>query len=228
MDHSHAGSSCTLIRSIRRSPLPVLTLDPHQRFWQGEDELPSWAGFQPRRGPYGAPGPRGTSGAITLLSVRVVDAAGLTAAQLAAYTYLRGHEPAIAAGVQHALLPEYRCGRQRAIDAAGPDPDPETWFELTGRRGPVPSERRHLELRLPEISTAAELASLCGLHSVHILAVELDGRAYVGFELGCNWDKEHGAGVLTWGDRVVAVGEAAVSFRGAAAARDASRRRGRA
>lgn len=44
------------------------------------------------------------------------------------------------------------------------------------------------------------------------LAISKDGFAYVGFELGCSWDEEHGLGVLTHKDHVVKIGEAETAF----------------
>lgn len=62
-----------------------------------------------------------------------------------------------------------------------------------------------------------------GLTTVHVLSASLDGKAYVGFELGCDWDEEHGAGVLLHGKRVVDVGHASVSFHEGDAGADARR-----
>ena len=45
-----------------------------------------------------------------------------------------------------------------------------------------------------------------GLASVHVLDVANAGVAYVGFELGCDWDDEHGAGVMTHKTRIVSFG----------------------
>jgi hypothetical protein len=56
------------------------------------------------------------------------------------------------------------------------------------------------------------MRSLVGLSTVHVLPVARDGVAYLGFEFGCVWDTEHGAGVMTHLDRVVATGQAAVSL----------------
>ncbi len=36
--------------------------------------------------------------------------------------------------------------------------------------------------------------------------------AYIGFELGCSWDEEHGVGVMMHKDRIVAIGQAETSF----------------
>jgi len=46
------------------------------------------------------------------------------------------------------------------------------------------------------------------------------GNAYIGFELGCTWDEEHGAGVMTYKERVVEIGQAGTSFSSWAAYND--------
>jgi hypothetical protein len=50
------------------------------------------------------------------------------------------------------------------------------------------------------------------------------GHAYVGLELGCTWDEEHGAGVLLHKGRVVEVGQADTSFDDHAAVKDGGTR----
>jgi hypothetical protein len=63
------------------------------------------------------------------------------------------------------------------------------------------------------------------LTSVHIHWIERDGLAYVGYELSCEWDNEHGAGVLMHADRVVEVGQADTAILGWIAKRDAKKRK---
>ena len=58
----------------------------------------------------------------------------------------------------------------------------------------------------------AGLRPLVGLGSVHVLSLAQDGVACIGFEFGCVWDGEHGAGVMTHRGRVIAVGQADCSF----------------
>lgn len=65
---------------------------------------------------------------------------------------------------------------------------------------------------LPEITAPEELATLCGLVALHVGGVSSDGQPRFGFELGCNWEREHGAGVRFLGLRVVAAGDAAEAF----------------
>ncbi len=74
------------------------------------------------------------------------------------------------------------------------------------RRGADPA------LGLPAKADRARLACLVDLMGVHVHWVHRDGVAYVGYQLSCAWDAEHGLGVLTHLDRVVKVGQADVSF----------------
>jgi hypothetical protein len=41
---------------------------------------------------------------------------------------------------------------------------------------------------------------------VHLHPIKRADLPYLGFELGCTWDEEHGLGVLMHGTRAVAVG----------------------
>ncbi len=58
----------------------------------------------------------------------------------------------------------------------------------------------------------ANLRSMIGLSNVHVLNVTHDGAACIGFEFGCIWDPEHGAGVMTHLERAIAKGSADYSF----------------
>lgn len=64
----------------------------------------------------------------------------------------------------------------------------------------------------PPVSSIDGLERLIDLLNVHVLDVEKDGEAYVGFEFACTWDEEHGLGVMTHAGRVVEVGQADTSF----------------
>lgn len=137
-----------------------------------------------------------------LLTVDAEDKAFPTPEQAAAFRHLLDNQASIAEAVARALLEYYPEAREGYYDAFdGDDPDEE----------------------LPEVVDLAGLKPLIGLTFVHILSVSRDGVAYVGFELGCKWDTEHGAGVLTHCGRVVATGQASESFTGGAARKDAKR-----
>lgn len=59
---------------------------------------------------------------------------------------------------------------------------------------------------MPDIQVFDDLKRLIGLSRVHIMNVFKDGMAYVGYELNCIWDEEHGLGIMMYKDRVVELG----------------------
>ncbi len=177
-------------RIISVPPFPPLTRDDY--FWSGEVVLPSWAGFQRRRGAYASvSGHTPSDGSVSLtIAPRDADTQTLpTSEQGVAFRHLTDNEASVAAAVGQALLDYYPGEREAYLDAYDEG-----------------------EVELPEVTELAGMRSLIGLSSVHVLAVAHDGAAYIGFEFGCEWDREHGAGVMTHRGRVVATGQADVSF----------------
>jgi len=75
-------------------------------------------------------------------------------------------------------------------------------------------------IELPKKVDRAELESLVTLVAIHIHWAHRDKVAYLGYELRCAWDTEHGVGVMTHQDRVVAVGQADTAILGWLAERD--------
>ena len=153
--------------------------------WTATDTLPSWAGFQSRGGAYGARD-RGepSSGRVRVRICTPLDTPVLPhAAQVAAYRWLKEHEVEVARAVREATFAYYPGARAE-------------WLRH------CPDEAA----ALPVLVEPTDLAKVMGLHDVHVLATAKDGFAYIGFEFGCNWDDEHGFGVMTHNDRVVAVG----------------------
>ncbi len=65
---------------------------------------------------------------------------------------------------------------------------------------------------LPNISEIGQFKDLISLTYLHVMSAERGGYAYIGFELGCVWDEEHGAGVLMHKERVIDIGQADTSF----------------
>ena len=64
----------------------------------------------------------------------------------------------------------------------------------------------------PAVDHPAQLQNLIGLNIVHVLDELNDGVCYIGCEFGCQWDEEHGLGVMTHRGQVVQVGAAEESF----------------
>jgi hypothetical protein len=181
------------------SPFPPLRWDDY--FWSGEVVLPSWAGFQSRRGGYGAVNSRAASDGSARLTVTPERDDARTpprAEQVRAFQLLLDNERDVAGSVLRAIFTAYPGLR----DHYGYDD--EEAAELT-----------------PEVERAEQLRTLIGLSHVHILNVAKDGIMYIGFEFGCTWDDEHGLGVMTHRDRVVEVGGADTSFLEWIAERDA-------
>lgn len=73
---------------------------------------------------------------------------------------------------------------------------------------------------MPDVNDPFEFNLLIGLSTIHLLNVSKDGIAYVGYEFGCNWDDEHGLGVMTHKDRVIEIGGVDTAFLSWVAERD--------
>ena len=191
--------------TLNLPPFPLLRWD--QCVWVGEVRLPSWAGFQARRGGYGAVSSKKPSDGTVSLMVGVVDDSTPTpptAAQREAMQHLLDSEAEVATVVLQALFEDYPAKKAAY----------ETFFGKDNES-------------LPEIDDSNGLRTVLGLANVHILAANKGGVAYVGFEFGCAWDREHGAGVMTHLDRVVTVGGADCSFLEWIAEEDADGTQGR-
>jgi len=185
----------------RRVRPPALTWDGFA--WSGTMLLPTWKGFQ-RRG-------RTPSRAVPKVQLELAspDGEGAPPApeQLAACAYLRAHEQAITKAVLARVLrayPKLRGAYHAASDitpGAPADDDPD----LAGLVDDAPKE-------LPVIKRAADLRQVMSINTIHVLNVAKRGHAYVGLQFHCDWDDEHGAGVMLHQRRVVAFGGADTSF----------------
>lgn len=185
-------------------PFPPLKWDGYG--WEGNITLPSWAGFQTRTGAYGSRSSKKASDGATQLRVAVEDKKAQTpptAEQVKAMHHLLGNEAAVASAVLQSLFEMYPEEKAKYEDA---------YDEEEGAT-------------LPAISDPSGLRTLTGLSNVHVLYVKKGDAAYIGFEFGCAWNQEHGAGVMTHLGRVVAVGHADHSFLEWIAEDDAKKRK---
>lgn len=177
-------------QTLNLPPFPPLQWNNYA--WSGEVVLPSWAGFQPRRGSYGSVSAEAKSDGTVSLSVAPEDLNLPThpnPEQSRAFQLLLDSEATVSESVLNAIYSNY-SGMRRSYGY-----DEEEAKEI-----------------MPEIKSAKQLRRLIGLSSIHILDVAKDGIAYIGFEFGCTWDEEHGLGVMTHRERVVEVGGADTSF----------------
>lgn len=171
--------------------------------WEGSDVLTSWAGFQARGGPYTSrSSSRPSNGKV---EVHVAAPPGNdededgdsppppSPEQVAAYRYLKDNQNKVRDAVIDAVFKEYPKIRKR-YDFGEDDEQDDNY--------------------MPVIREKDELRRLIGPGIVHVLNEAKAGHAYVGFEMGCTWDEEHGLGVLTHKGRVVEVGQADTAFVG--------------
>jgi hypothetical protein len=59
---------------------------------------------------------------------------------------------------------------------------------------------------LSSVSSVSQLSSMVDLSFVRVYPHSNDGKPYFGFEFECNWDPEHGCGVLLHGPTALAAG----------------------
>lgn len=73
-------------------------------------------------------------------------------------------------------------------------------------------EEDERERLMPDISSALELKRLIIPSKIFIMDVEKRGFPFLGFQFECNWDEEHGVGVMVYKNRVVRIGNSDTAF----------------
>lgn len=197
-------------KTLNEKPFPPLSLhclgDWDDGTWEGDVTLSFWLQFQNRSGPYGSQD--NDDNEYFRISI---EAPGKhqppSLEQAAAFEFLMTNHLHVYETVMNAAFAIYPSEREAYRDGYG----------LTRATGKLLEalEREYGE-SVPAMSSAEELSAVMGLNQIHILSYAKDGVAYLGFEFGCNWDEEHGFGVLMHKDRIVEVGPAHVSFDGVA------------
>jgi hypothetical protein len=186
-------------KTLNVPPFPPLKWDDY--FWTGTIVLPAWAGFQTRQGPYGrVNSAKSSDGSVRLYLKPPGDDKERrppTAEQIAAYQHLTRHGKVLHDAILRRIFEEYPSWRDEWLDAYGLEEDED-------------SEEAQ---EVPPIQRPEQLRDLMGLSIVHIMSESRHGLAFVGFEFGCVWETEHGLGIMTHGDRILAVGQADTSFR---------------
>jgi hypothetical protein len=168
---------------------PPLELPPFpplrwkEPFWNGRIVLPSWKGFQCRLGPYGSQTSPNESDGTARLSVVSPEGRAErppSAEQAKALQYLLENEEAIRDAIVNAIFEEHPAIRKKLQEGGFVE-----------------------EAEMPALKRPEQLKAHLGLSTVYILHVVHQGAAYVGFELGCTWDEEHGLGVMLHQNRIV-------------------------
>jgi hypothetical protein len=175
---------------MTRSDLPTFPDFKWQEyFWVTSARLPAWAGYQIRNGPYGSAAPVGrTDGTMQILFAP--EGRGdepLSDHEVSLVKWVIDNQDAIHDATLKKLFEEYSSMRERALDWFGKD---------------------EAKKSLPEIRFPNQLKDIVGISSINVHRIEQDGRPFIGVELGCTWDAEHGVGILLHGDKPLEMGGA--------------------
>lgn len=172
-----------------------------ERFsWVGQTKIAFWAGCQARVDEYHKiPASDGTV---------VVDIDPLAVPpsqeQIKALEFLLQNEELVCTNLLKAVFEIYPKEREVFRKAYGysNDMDEEEKEDFEEEYG----------YDVPVIEQPGELKDLIKLHTIHIQSTAKDGIAYLGYEFDCNWEEEHGLGVMMHGSRVIEIGPAEVAF----------------
>ncbi|MFO7529000.1 MAG: hypothetical protein R6W86_09390 [Marinobacter sp.] len=156
--------------------------------WEAFIRNTAWSGFQERKGPYGAL----SSNKPSLGDVTVVFAPEgrgddpLNDKELSLVDWFLTHQQEVANAILDILFNSYGAIKAGYIEEFGEEVS-ETF---------------------PGIHSKSDLKKLVGIVSVNIHQVSKDGIPYIGIEMGCDWEEEHGLGFLLHGGEVVDLGGA--------------------
>jgi hypothetical protein len=171
-------------------PFPSLELDNGK--WVGEVSLPFWEGAADCSGPYGSLASTAPSDGIAGLLVFGPERPSEelpTTAQAKAFRFLMENEQAIGRAIQERFCSYYDELRE-GIALDGHDP----------------------EQYLPRLKWDGEIRQSIGIACCYVLHESREGMSFVGFLFGCEWDEEHGLGVLTHGLNLLDIGGADIAF----------------
>ena len=157
----------------------------NDKFFQPVIMLDSWKGFQSRQGPYNSSDAgQPSNGRVKLLleGEEQGNQIVISQAQVNAVEYVMANAAQIRDLMLNAFWEKY----------------PE-WQEFYGED-------------IPDLKSADDFKKYLGLSIVHILPSAQDGMAYIGYEFGCDWEEEHGIGVMTFRDKILEIGMADTAF----------------
>lgn len=158
-------------------------------FWISSAILPSWTGFQVRNGPYGAISSNESSDGLVhfVFAPEGRDDSPLTSDEIDSVKWVVNNEKIIHDGLMSMLYEKYPSIKE---ESSG-------WYD----------EEDAAKL-LPPIKNIDELKKLCGIVSINIHPIVKNGKPFIGVELGCTWDDEHGIGVVLHGNKALECGGA--------------------
>lgn len=161
--------------------------------WDTKAVLPEWSGYQSRLGPYGARHDTTVSDGTVRIGLAPDGRRDgpVTPDERAYFRWLLENHAEQASALVSALFAALPTLRSDYISA---------WM--------LPED----DQSFPMIERMEDLRIVIGLHDVHIHDLAKDEIPFVGYEFGCDWEEEHGLGVLMHGNQVLEIGHADCSF----------------
>ncbi|GGB21113.1 DUF6985 domain-containing protein [Agarivorans gilvus] len=160
--------------------------------WQADVKLPAWSGFQERNRPYGAISSDEPSNG-TIKIVFAPEGRGdesLNSTEMELINWFISHQRQVIESITNTLFSNYAAIKGSCIEESG-----EEMAEY-----------------FPEVKDVSDIKSVVGIISVNIHQVSKDNIPYIGVEMGCNWEEEHGMGFLLHGNKIVEAGGADTAF----------------
>ncbi|MEE1672435.1 hypothetical protein SNR37_001756 [Agarivorans aestuarii] len=157
-------------------------------FWETNVKLPTWSGFQERNGPYGAISSDEPSDG----TIRIVFAPegrgdeALNSKEIELINWFISHQRQVIESITNTLFSNYAAIKDGYIEEYGEE----------------------MIKYFPEVTSLSDIKNVVGTVSVNIHQVSKDSIPYIGVEMGCSWEEEHGIGFLLHGNNIVEVGGA--------------------
>lgn len=157
-------------------------------FWEAEVNLPAWSGFQERNGPHGTiSSNKPSNGKIKI--VFAPEGRGdevLNSSEVKLINWFISHQSQVIESITNMIFYNYAFIRDGYIEECG-----EKMAEY-----------------FPEVKDVSDIKNVVGIVSVNIHQVSKGSIPYIGVEMGCDWEKEHGIGFLLHGNKIVEAGGA--------------------
>lgn len=164
------------------------TFNWNEYFWEASVNLEDWSGFQERNGPYGAiSSEKPSNGDIKI--VFAPEGRGeepINSDELELVNWFVTHQDKVIESIVKTLYHNYSQIKDSYVEEFG-------------------EEVKDL---FPEVNSIDEINNVVGIISVNIHQISKNNIPYIGVEMGCNWEEEHGLGFLLHGDKIVEVGGA--------------------
>ena len=166
---------------------PAFVWNDH--FWVTSAKLPAWTGYQTRRGSYGAVSEESRSdGTVQILfAPEGRDGAPLSSREIGLVKWLIDNEAVVHEAMLERLFAEYPAIREQTLE----------YFE-----------KEEAKKVLPKVRSPDQLKNIVGISSINVHQISKENKPFIGVELGCTWDVEHGVGVLLHGATALEIGGA--------------------